>query len=50
MKVTYQLTKYRDAHLRDYIYFWTRENVRVSPIYHSEEEAHTWDGLIIELT
>lgn len=46
----YKLTKYRDAHLRDYIYFWTCENVRVSPIYQTEEEAHTWDGKIIELT
>jgi hypothetical protein len=50
MRELYKLTKYRDAHLSDYIYFWTSENVRVSPIYHSPEEAETWDGTIIELT
>jgi hypothetical protein len=48
--IEYKLTKYRDAHLRDYIYFWTHKHVRVSPIYQTEEEAHTWDGKIIELS
>ena len=50
MMKEYKLTQYRDAHLKDFIYFWTSKNVRVSPIYHSEEEAHTWDGKIIDLS
>ena len=40
------LTKYRDAGLIDYIYFWTIKNVQVSPIYSGEEEAQSWNGKI----
>jgi len=46
----YKLTQYRDAHLKDFIYFWTLESIRVSPIYHSPEEADTWDRTVIDLT
>jgi hypothetical protein len=44
------LVKYRDAGLENYIYFWTIKNIRISPIYSSEEEAKSWDGKVIELT
>lgn len=45
-----QLIRYRDAHLVDYIWFWVIDNIRISPIYGSEEEAKGWDGKPIELT
>ena len=45
-----KLTEYRDHTMRDYIYFWTIENVRVSGIYTNPEEAKTWDGTSPELT
>ena len=45
-----KLIRYRDAHLADYIWFWVVKNIRISPIYGSEEDAKTWDGKPIELT
>ena len=44
------ITKYRDAGLSHHIYFWTIKNIRISPIYSSEEEAKSWNGKVIELT
>ncbi len=45
-----KLIRYRDAHLKDYIWFWVVENIRISPIYGSEEDAKGWDGTTIDLT
>jgi len=45
-----KLIRYRDAHLTNYIWFWVIDNIRISPIYDSEEIAKTWDGTPIELT
>lgn len=41
------LVKYRDAHMEYDIYFWVINQIRVSPIYPSKEEAEAWDGIPI---
>lgn len=45
-----QLIRYRDAHLKNPIWFWVVKNIRISPIYESEQEAKTWDGKVIDLS
>lgn len=45
-----KLIRYKDAHLTNYIWFWIVKNIRISPIYESEETAKEWDGKIIELS
>jgi hypothetical protein len=45
-----QLIRYRDAHLKDYIWFWVVKHVRISPIFETEEQAKEWDGSPIDLT
>ena len=45
-----KLIRYRDAHLKDYIWFWVVDNIRISPIYRTEEEALTWDKKPVDLS
>ena len=45
-----KLIRYKDAHLTNYIWFWVIDNIRISPIYDSEEIAKSWGGTPIELT
>jgi hypothetical protein len=44
------LIEYRDAHLKDPVYFWVVKQVRISPIYPTREAAEKWDGTPIELS
>ena len=44
-----QLTKYRDAGMSTYTYFYKHEGSIVSPYFDSEREAETWLSEQIEL-
>lgn len=49
----YALIKYRDSENNDYVYFWTELQgetwVHVSPMFETEDGAHTWlDGIMEE--
>jgi hypothetical protein len=38
----YFLVRYRDEHMKDYMFFWTKDNKQIGPSFKTAIEAKIW--------
>lgn len=38
----YFLVRYRDEHMEDYMFFWTKDNKQIGPSFKTAIEAEIW--------